>query len=259
MNKITVSLAVVLAIFPVQHSINESFFEDSMERRQLILPSENFDQKEMERLFRSILLERKSVTEVLLVEAMDNPQSVSLSASGYTDMTYPMWKTLFSPYEKTIPPFAELLAIGTNAAMRLRDYRGQVSFALLSGQNPYDVPGCGKNLHIAHALIRRAGNPANPAKWSAYLHVNIISSGLFDENTARCALNAVRSETAVARVEVSIRNDPWFIKDSDFPIVSPFLHNDKPPTEGEYENAAEWSCGVVKNEIFCSGHSAGKP
>ena len=103
MKKITVSLAIVLAIFPVQRSINESFFEDSMERRQLILPTEDFDQKEMERLFRSILPERKSVTEVLLVEAMDNPQSVSLSASGCTDMTYPLWKALFSPYEKNNP------------------------------------------------------------------------------------------------------------------------------------------------------------
>jgi hypothetical protein len=56
-----------------------------------------------------------------------------------------------------------------------------------------------------------------------------------------------------------VRNDPWFIKEADFPVVSPFLTEVNPPTEEEYARAAETVCDLDERETICWANIQHKP
>src|SRR5258708_32373127 len=85
----------------------------------LILPSSDFEVSKIESRFREYLADSASDNRFLLIQAIDREESRRLAAIGFTDITYGLWKVLFSEYEKQIPPFAELLQINGNAGMRL--------------------------------------------------------------------------------------------------------------------------------------------
>src|SRR5207245_4861859 len=51
--------------------------------------------------------------------------------------------------------------------------------------------------------------------------------------------------------ELSIRADPWFITDEDFPVVSPYIGPQKPPTQEQYERGLQWTCVGRYRQISC--------
>lgn len=249
-------VVIVLAICSIQENSKQwSFRRESVEWRKFLLPSEEFKTHSVEMRFRRILSAKDPTTKILQVVLMDRPESLSLSEHGYNDISYNLWKLLFGDYQNGIPPFAELLAIGDRAAMRIRDDQGRVLLKVLKGGNPYEITACAQRMSLMHLDIERTDNAItqNPTGVAPPLNFFLVAQVAIDEGTARCAFDELRERTVGHNINVYVRNDPWFLQHSDYPVVSPFLVDVKPPTQQEYEEAIEWSCNSHGADTTCSG------
>ena len=241
------------------HSLSQAATsrQSGIERRQLVLPASDFTEPSIRGEFLRSLSQRTDNTGILLIDAVDNLKFGNLSEMGIDDATYGSWRGLYSDYENGIPPFAELLAIGQNAAMRLRDNSGRVSLSVLEGQNPYDVRACGQYFSLAHLAVRHQANMIST--FSDGLHFFLITTGTINEELTRCAREELQSSAPKMNVSVSIRNDRWFLLDPDYPVVLPFITDNSPPTEQDYERATYWECEPIKSRVICSGGPAHGP
>jgi hypothetical protein len=225
--------------------------QQSVIRRELILPTSEFNASRMEERFREILAQTPRETRVLKVEAMDRPTSRLLVHKGVIDGHYGHWKLHFKDYAQGIPPFAELLLLDNNAAMRIRDSQGRVSLKVLRGQNPYLVRAGNKEFMLLHLFISESRN-LDRGGYAVYLRFYLVTHDHFDEATARAVLQALReSAPSIEDIAVAIRNDPWFVLDSDFPVVSPFLTEINPPSKEQFEKAPQWTCIQSDEHMAC--------
>jgi hypothetical protein len=236
----------LVALDPLERAGHDR--EPTAERQQILLPTARFNEADMEMQFRGILSGKSPEGGTLLVEALDRENSAVLFEMGVNDASYALWETLYSDYKDNIPPVAELLKMGRNAAMRLRDQEGRVWLKVLEGESPYDLHFCGRSFALAHLSI----NTGIATNRSPDLHFFLTTDQAIDERIARCARGELQRLVSVPTVDVSIRNDAWFLLDPDYPVVLPFLKENRPPTKEEYEAAQEWSCGQYEGQVFCS-------
>jgi hypothetical protein len=217
----------------------------------IILPTATFDETDMEREFRQILSKEPVDEAILLVEAFDSEKSWNLSEMGVDGESYDGWKVFYDDYKDSIPSAAELLKIRRDVAMRLRDNKGNVSLKVLEGENPYDLPICGQAFALAHMSIARANLPG----FAHTLHFFLTTDSPIDETVAGCAFAELERRVSLPNTNVylSIRHSPWFVVDSDYPVVLPFIKENKPPTKQEYEEALEWDCSNYDRGVHCSG------
>jgi hypothetical protein len=220
----------------------------SVQRREIIRPRTSFNESGMETEFRRILTEAED-SDILLVEALDSQNSANLVEMGVDDASYALWETLYSDYKQNVPPFGELLRIKGNATMRLRDDEGHVRIKVLKGEDAYRFDFCGRSFSLAHLAVKTD----DQTKSEPYLHFFLTTDGAPDERITRCAHRELQSRLSNAAVNVSVRNDAWFLLHSDYPVVLPFLSQAKPPTKEEYEGTPEWSCGQYEGHVLCSG------
>jgi len=221
----------------------------------LVKPTSEFHQDQLETLFREILSKAAANTSVIHVEVMDDPESYVLTAMWRDELNYEVWRNMFSDYEKRIPPMAEILAIGKNAAMRIRDEQGNVSTKVLQGSDPYVFHACGEDLSLIHLGMHEPLRPPNYEKSYVSLHFFFVVTVQPDEKLTRCVVKEVRRLSNISDVNVNIRTDPWFIDESLFPVISPFLSEIRPPSKDEYESAPQWHCGVAYDgKVSCWGH-----
>jgi len=226
---------------------------DEIESYHLVLPATEFDSAKIENRFRELLERKKPSTRLLKVQAMDREKSAELDAIGFTDITYGLWRLLFSDYETEIPPFAELIAFDGGAGMRFRDASGRIVVKVLGGRNPYEMQECGTTLSLLHVGISKSIKSRQRAESTNGVHFFYLSGEPVTETVAKCALRSVQGLQFSADVAVSVRKDPWFIQHSDFPVVSPFLSNQNPPTKQQYEEGPEWRCSLLGQRRLCSG------
>jgi hypothetical protein len=222
-------------------------------RQLLLLPSSEFEHDRMEKRFREILDHRDPQKRILYVEAMDSPDSCALTNKCVIDGNYSTWQTLFSDYKERIPPFAEMLVIGGNAAMRVRDNQERVLQKVVQGQDPYILHVGNEELKIVHFSAGRSKHWGKREGWFVHLDFFILARAP-DEKTTRQALEELKRQTSIENVSVVVRRDPWFILDSDFPVVSPFLPKTTPPSEEAYEKAPQWTCVSSERGVTCWGH-----
>jgi hypothetical protein len=228
-------------------------------RGSIVRPTSDFVADRIGMQFQDILWKNGAKASIIDIEAMDNPNSYMLTAMGRDELNYDIWRELFSIYEKHIPPMAELLQIGHNSAMRLRDSQGHVSEIVLRGNNPYVIHACGKDLSLIHLGIYDPKRPPEFTETYTELRFFLVAQHQPDRQMAECAFSEARRLSGIQHVSVIIRLDPWFIVDSLFPVVSPFLQEVHPLSKQALISAPEWSCTALDNgKTFCSGRTLTK-
>lgn len=254
------TLTLVLIVLATDRTpSNAQNHEELIEHRQIVLPTSDFEITQTEKRLQEFLAKRSPTNRLLLVEAMDREKSSALSAIGFTDVTYGLWKLLFSEYEQGIPPFAELIGLNGNVAMRVRDIDGRVTVKVLEGRSPYEISGCGASLSLLHIGITQTKSAANLQESLTNVHFFVLSQGAVEESIAHCALRKIEDLKLTKSLAVSLRRDPWFIEDSDYPVVLPFLTSAYGPSKEEYETAPQWRCSSYEGKTICSGHGAADP
>jgi len=219
--------------------------------KMVILPTTEFEQSKIESRFEGYLAASSPDTRFLLIRAIDREQSFQLAEIGFTDVTYGLWRLLFSDYERQIPPFAELLQINGNVGIRLRDREGRITTKVLRGRNPYAITGCGTAFPVLHVSLTTTRDLEDPQRSSSNLHFFVLSDSAVNQEIARCVLTKVRELGLGGNLAVSIRKDPWFIQDSDYPVVLPFLESIQPPSKEQYEKALQSYCGLYEGKVIC--------
>lgn len=248
---------LVLLGFSIQQNVSGADLrEGPVERRQLLIPTGDFGLSEMENRFRQLWAAKDAGVQILQIDAMDRPESISLSENGYNDISYELWQALLEQYKEKIPPYAELLSIGKDVGMRIRDWNGQVFLKVLAGDNPYDLEACGKHLQVGHVSIRQTGALEKghiSDRTRLYIHFFLIVKETPDRHIVECALAQLRKKTGLTSLSVSVRSDPWFLQNSDYPVISPFLVNPEPPTRDGYESGTQWDCTFQAGKTNCNG------
>lgn len=256
MKWINLCLVAGLLTLAGQNRPNEwSYHRGTVEWKRLIVPTETLDTEELEKSFRRILNDKQPGVKLLQVEVMDRQESIALSENGYNDISFSLWQSLYKQYEKQMPPFAELLVIGDDAGMKVRSKTGEVSQNVLSAQNPYNIGSCGGHVEIAHVSIQQNGVETHAPAHEAEQGVNffVVVDRPPDKQLALCIFKELRARAGIPILTVCVRPDPWFLQHSDYPVVSPFFANTKPPTKEEYETAVEWECHTDDGIPKCSG------
>lgn len=243
---------VVIGLLAPNSSEETQHLNESVVRQHwIILPTATFHETDIEGKFRQILSKEPVDEAILLVEAFDSKNSWNLGAMGVDGAAYETWRAFYEDYEQEIPPAAEMLKIRGDVAMRLRDDKGNVSLKVLEGENPYNLSECRVPLALAHMSIARANLPG----FAHTLHLFLTTDGPIDEAVARCAFEELERRVSLpnTNMDLSIRHSPWFVVDSDYPVVLPFIKENKPPTKQEYEEALEWDCSNYDRSVHCSG------
>jgi hypothetical protein len=218
----------------------------------VIVPQSEFTVPKLKERFDEILLAQSGKARVLIVEAYCDKQAISKSIKYGTDVNYETWMNWYREYK--IPTTAELLRIGPNAAMRVRDSAGNVASLVLSGSDPYTFQANGVEFHLLHVI---ASDSARLDDFKApdlvsTLNFFMLAKGDLNESVLKAAAENLENSTGAPQITVAIRRDPWFVSSVYFPIVSPFWDGGKPPTQHEYESSPEWYCHATPGKAHCS-------
>ena len=216
----------------------------------IIVPESEFSVPQLEARFREVIAKQGSEFRLVRVEVFTSEQARLNSAKYGSDVTYENWAEWYRDYK--IPPEAELLVISGNAAMRVRDLSGHLTFRVLAGSDPYTSHVGQSEFHILHLAASDSAPLASTQplhgkngelKYVLTLHFYVVAGSVVREQDAKAFTELLRHVSQVDEISVLIRRDPWFITaDLYFPIVSPFAIAGDPPTREEYEHSQECSC-----------------
>jgi hypothetical protein len=229
-------------------------------KRAVVSPTK-FEVQSLEREFRQFLANKDKAIKVAKIEIFTCPESADRGGTKpLLHVSYEFWEFLYSSRRCVHDPAAELLLLGVNSAMRVRDSNDELIYRTLQGENPYVLEVDNKKLELVHLSLYPLGK-LNGSKKDARepgLAFFFKSEPPVEEQIARSALSALAKEIPEAHLSVLIRSDAWFISDPDFPIAPKFLRSDQlPPSKIEYERGAQWTCvaGRHAEKIHCWGQS----
>ncbi len=169
-----------------------------------------------------------------------------------TDVTYEGWLHLYNLYYFRVLPGADAIAIDGNATMRVRDAQGKVSSQVLAGKDPLMLSLKGTSFEIIHIsassiLAEYQDVPGETLE----IHFFVRTDSRPTVGRARLLTKHLIAQTGYRNISVSIRKDPWFIEDSDFPYVYRFLPDVRVPSFAGYRKAPEARCYSHSRRLNC--------
>lgn len=223
---------------------------------KLVIPKVDFTQAKLEARFRKTLSDLDRSVRLLHLEVfIDRREAVSGNIKLRSDVNYDVWKNLYQEYRQKVPPSAELLMINENAAMRIRSRDGKVTTTVLRGTNPFILQIPGAEFHLVYLVGRYEtswkGLKSKSLEKTQAVRYYLVSSQSIDLGLAKSITEQLRKQTGFGDVYVDVRPDPWFITDSDYPVVPPYVERSVPPTETQFRETPTVSCVADDQEIEC--------
>jgi hypothetical protein len=229
--------------------------------RVIVVPASEFSVPRLKARFEHFLSAEGESVQTQIVRVYCHEQDKS-SAYKYTnEVNYKRWKQWYEDY--IIPPSAELLSIGGNAAMRVRLPDGTVDFLILRGSDPYAFKIGEEEFHLLHIIARDTVpfDAASYARWKkgkegfrSTLELFVLSDQDVTTELAKAIAERLRVTTGAGQVSVSIRKDIWFITDEDFPIAYPYATIASPPTKERYLSSPTTYCQATLGQVNCSSY-----
>jgi len=223
----------------------------------LLIPETEFTIPHLRQVFEEDI--RKvppSVTLLHINVSVEGREGIECTAKLRTDVSYEVWKELYESCKDRIPPSAELLMLNGNSAVRMRQRDGHVVVTVLRGSNPFYVHIPAGDFYLVH-LTSRAGQstPSAPDSLSREpkkLTVYLTGSSPINVRTGEIIAKLLRSQIGVEELSVRISSNPWFVEDSDFPIVPTYIENAVPPKELQFRRLQQIYCEESESESNCS-------
>jgi hypothetical protein len=149
---------------------------------------------------------------------------------------YPFWRRQYDAVANMGFPIAELIYINGNAVLRFRSGSGQVSVAVLAGNDPRQVSIETFKGRIVHVGMQ--GNKASPS-----LMLYVMGEGAIKSDSAAQFIADFSRSVGVDDANVDFRSDPWFINEIWRPWFPLFEeHKGEPPSEAEFNRTKTLSC-----------------
>jgi len=215
------------------------------------LPEEEFNEDTVERFFRSrldTLGSRYKVAKIIVTLS----NNLRANTKGVTEVEYFLWLHLYEAIGRNAPPVAELLLIESSAIMRMRNLDGHIVRKVLRGTNPLLMGVEGGQFELIHLTLYSGFE--DRGQLYAYL---VTEKPLVKHQIAEVTKKLIEALGEELH-GVYVRNDSWFIRQGDFPVIYPFETRRRAPPIEEYRASPEVWCGSHKNDIACSGTNVGK-
>jgi len=251
------TLLLLAGILPLGAAAQDRVLEDQVftgaVTRAILVRPEQFTAEGLNQRFESFLSEMGRRFPIARLEiysglGLDDPRGPNCKCTY--DVTYDWWGVLYKKMGGGLPASAELLELNGTSAVRIRRPNGEIESRVLKGPDPYSVVIDGETLRLVHVAVEnvpRTHDVESGARLSFYL----VLQDRPTEALAQHALEELRRRTGARNIDVILRNDPWFILDMDFPVVTPYLWGLVPPSRAQYEGAAEARCTDSVDITYC--------
>ena len=173
---------------------------------------------------------------------------------------YRQWRLFYDDLAKKPLVAAEVIAVGDNVILRLRNSSGRITRRILQGHDPTQVSVGGVTFEILyltgrrHSRFERCGHAGDidPA-------VYLKTSAVLSEELCQRVTSQLAAALGVKQMYAHFRNDHWFIC-SVFPVRFPFTSQETPPSEAEYYALPEFTCSLDCNgAASCAGRTLRPP
>jgi hypothetical protein len=162
-------------------------------------------------------------------------------------LAYDQWRRLHVSSSQYPNEMAEMIAIGNNAVLRVREASGNIiERRVLAGKDPLRIQfegGYGDIVYLAVAA------PSASRLQRADIYVTTdqhLKPGM--------GLDLLRNFQPVfpeMDVYLAIRNDIWFVYEPNYPFSNPFLTELNPPNADEYASTRTLKCGRLSGATSC--------
>ncbi|HEX4230476.1 MAG TPA: hypothetical protein VHZ07_17505 [Bryobacteraceae bacterium] len=251
-NITTISL-LALIILDVAYGANEIIFSHryGQFRTEALVSGAATSVSSVEELYRSRM---GTADRVELLRVFRSPKdSRVLSGKGHTDNDYASWLAEYKLQLK-LPPveLAEIIKIGNNVLARASN-AGRYEQKLLSGEDPLSCWHGSNDCRIIWMNIQgHAEDVGEPEHAVIELYIEQQPLPNIAQAVSECARLQERFKTKW--LFISFRSDDWFILDTDFPVIYPFIHDRRIPDLKAVKDAAEIVCvgPLNQNSFKCS-------
>jgi hypothetical protein len=220
---------------------------DEMYRDSVIVPRSRFSVAELTRLSLDLMEKRPARYRDVWFFISESEALTFLNAKVSVDVAYAVWRRAYDALEKLPLPMAQLVSIGDDAVLRVRNPDGTSISRVLSGRDPCELVVNGMPVKLLHF----GAFPTRPDGKELRIQVFAYTSGVLNTSLGLAVLRDLMQKLPFTPVSVHIRTDPWFISDVAFPVF-PAFENARPPTEKEYSSSSLLACDTnARGEPGC--------
>jgi hypothetical protein len=171
------------------------------------------------------------------------------SAGGYPlpkpdHFTFDHWRELYDAASTSKNEFAEVIAIGGNAVLRVHDGGGGVTRKVLAGRDPLQIDIANNRFEILNFSF----GSTSPAV-SRWVAVSVRTAAPLELESGEQLFQRLEPILANFLLTVSLRNDAWFIYDGGYPFYNPFVEYPAPPTADEYNKTRTLTCSRASRPL----------
>ena len=197
---------------------------------------------------------KRSFSQLLL--ARTPAEVVAATAQGMTDIDEKWWRKQYNQDREELFPVARITVSRNQCVIEMRDKAGNIERSLLGATDPLVVSTKPRH-ELLHVMATVPDEPIrhlydDPVHVSAY--VRSAASGSDIGPSLWIALSALFGTKALV---VTSRSDHWFIGNSDFPFVYPFMRAEPPPASSWFDDHLTSICDADRKGIHCALDSHG--
>lgn len=245
------ALALVALSYGAQLSPSREHRWDTGVEQTWILPALSFTAPDVLARAAQVLRNTEHLHFVRAV-FVPNAGTLSLLAKSGTDGTYESWLAQYADVSDTSPEIAELIRIGSDAIFRMRSSDGTLVRKVLRGTDPLTVINRGRRFDILHIAVRYSGAEQRQCGMNVYLKGTPARELSRNGELLREFSHRLRRND----VDLFIREDGWFIEDSEYPVANPLADLPRAPSRSQYRQVVGVACGSLQGKINCARFQA---
>lgn len=221
----------------------QELVRSGMKQKSVVVAPGTFSESYAEQLARAELAKKPRVN---FTQLYVYGQKGGAPLPKFPHITYEHWRTLYDSQVSAPNELAEMISIGSDAVLRVRDGGGNVSRRVLAGKDPLQIEVQGYRFEIVY-LAFSAPAPSVLQRVDIYIRTPApLGSG-----AGMDLLRVLRPIFPDLDVTVYVRNDAWFIYEPSYPFLNPLIENSSPPGPEQYNKTQTLRCGNWSGSTSC--------
>ena len=234
-----VSLAISCAGDTVLREVNRA----GMRQKSVAMDAGSFTLAHVERFSRAELASKPRLNFIQLVMYGDKGGAPLPKPSH---LTYEHWRGLHDSLGRSPNEIAEMVAIGNDAVLRMREANGNIRRRVLTGKDPLRIEIDGAHFEIVYVAFTA---PSASILQRADVYVKTESELKVEAGLG--LLGKLQPVFPDLELFLAIRNDAWFIYEPSYPFSNPFVEERNPPTAEECAKTRTLKCGRWSGAASC--------
>ena len=236
-------LILVLVTAVNADRVQREFSRLGMRQVGIEIDSGQFNEAHLDRVARTELM-RKPRVGFLQISLYGRGGGAPLPKPDH--VTYEYWRGLYNQMEKSEYEVAEVTAVGDDVVLRRHSADGRVTRKVLAGRDPLQLAVAGQDFEIVYFAF------SAPSLYIAQrVDVYIRTGAILQPESGLELLRMLRPVFPGLQVSVVVRNDAWFVGQSTYPFVNPFIEDQRVPSAVDYNKTRTLICGSLSSDQSC--------